>query len=251
MSSGLLISQEIKVFLFWQCYEEALQIMKEDMFLKEAQATVQARNPPKKENLLAQSQTFHGTSMNPLQVHGRSFIAPESIPGVQSFKCCFMPGNSLSLPNKDQMEVPPGWQRWELLGKIPFSYWLGKAHAHGDVLPLLTESLLPPRESRKERWSHFSWGMKQAQTRMIFIRCSHYCYSWHNTLNFKGNYEKILGTDAFLFECELLFSVQRLNERFPSERKNNVKVRYLSAFCPFNVQRLKPKLSKNSLILSF
>lgn len=39
-------------FLFQQHYVEALQIMKEEAFLKEAQATAQARNPPKKENLM-------------------------------------------------------------------------------------------------------------------------------------------------------------------------------------------------------
>lgn len=84
---------------------------------------------------------------------------------------------------------------------------------------------------------------------MIFICCSCYCYSWHNTLNFTGNYDKILGRDAFLFECELLFSVQSLNGSILQKEKNNVKVRYLSDFCPFHVQRLKRKLLKKDLIL--
>lgn len=57
MDSGPLILQEIKIFLFCQHCEEALQITKEDVFLKEAQATVQSRNLPKETLILAQSQT--------------------------------------------------------------------------------------------------------------------------------------------------------------------------------------------------
>lgn len=43
-----LTSRERKIFLIWGSYKEALRIIKEEAILKEAQATVQMRNPPKK-----------------------------------------------------------------------------------------------------------------------------------------------------------------------------------------------------------
>lgn len=63
MGAGPLTSQEGKIFRSWQSYEEALQIRKEEAFLKEAQATVQARNPPKKENLMLKARPSGWPSM--------------------------------------------------------------------------------------------------------------------------------------------------------------------------------------------
>lgn len=83
--------------------------MKKEVFLKEAQATVQARNPPKKENLMLKARPSGWPSWcyhDPLQV--LVGLERECIPAVQSFKCYFKPGNSLNLCNKGQMEVPSG-----------------------------------------------------------------------------------------------------------------------------------------------
>lgn len=83
--------------------------MKEEDFLKEAQATVQARNPPKKENLILKARLVVGL---PWSFHDslQVLIGPERecIPEVQSFKCYLKPVNSLNFPNKHQREVPSG-----------------------------------------------------------------------------------------------------------------------------------------------